>query len=220
MKRRSQSVRNRPPKEQRACTASRSQEQFRAQGMRHKEKSSQRLDRWFMVTSECDSVVPKVIHELSCSLRNPGKLHSEPGIAHVRLSPFTDDQHKSHLFFSSSVSKKPTTNRHMGLSIQSPVSSHRTCTKICGVDLWSCVKGMIIGFFFVTWCDSFLVATTRKNTVRRSKIGRFFFVYDSCRVAVKKKKLNLWRLPLLRSVDSHQVRTASTWQMMIKMSKW
>ena len=35
----------------------------------------------------------------------------------------------------------------------------------------------------VKWCDSFLVATTRKNIVADRK-SAVFFVYDSCWVAV------------------------------------
>ena len=41
----------------------------------------QRLKRWFVVTSGCDFVVPKLINELRCSLRNPLKFSpffSEP----------------------------------------------------------------------------------------------------------------------------------------------
>ena len=40
------------------------------------------------------------------------------------------------------------------------------------------------------------------------------FVGDSCSVLCKKKRLHLWRLPLLRSVGVHLVHTACKWQMM------
>ena len=65
----------------------------------------------------------------------------------------------------------------------------------------------------VKWGQSFLVATTRKNIVGDRK-SAVFVVYDTCRVAslvrCKKKKLHLWRFPLLRSLVIHQVRTACT----------
>ena len=62
------------------------------------------LNRWFVVTSECNSVVPKLIDELRCSLRNAAKFScSSRNQRRSRrlVSPFTDDQHKSHLFFRS-----------------------------------------------------------------------------------------------------------------------
>ena len=56
---------------------------------------------WFIVTSDCHCVVPKLINELRWPFRNPGKSSSRSWNQSRQLqcvSPFACDQHKSHLF--------------------------------------------------------------------------------------------------------------------------
>ena len=60
------------------------------------------LNRQLVVAPERDSVVPKLVDEPRCSLCKPGRLRSFSWNQHRPRhleSPFTDDQHKSHLFF-------------------------------------------------------------------------------------------------------------------------
>ena len=60
------------------------------------------LNRRLVVAPERDFVVPKLIDEPRCSLCNPGELRSFSWKQHRPrhlLSPFTDDQHRSHFFF-------------------------------------------------------------------------------------------------------------------------
>ena len=107
------------------------------------------LNRWLVVARERDSVVPKLVDELRCSLCNPGELCSLSRNQHRPchlVSPFTDDQHRSHLLFRFPLSKEPVLHRHMPLPnrLEHPnscaasshyVRSHRTCTMICTVDV-------------------------------------------------------------------------------------
>ena len=60
------------------------------------------LNRWLVVAPERDSVVPELADELRCSLCDPGELRSFSWNQHCPrhlVPPFTDDQHKRHLFF-------------------------------------------------------------------------------------------------------------------------
>ena len=68
------------------------------------------LNRQFVVAPERDFVVLKLVHEPRCSLCNPRELRSysrnQRCPCHL-VSPFKDDQHKSHLFFRFSLAKEP-----------------------------------------------------------------------------------------------------------------
>ena len=116
----------------------------------------QRFNRWLVVASKRDCVVPELINELRCSLCDPGELRSFPWNQHCPrhlVSPFADDQHKRHLLFRFSLqeTRSPSTRagpfpsplEHLiSCAVRSPlVPSRRTCTMICTVDVWSCALG-------------------------------------------------------------------------------
>ena len=139
---------------------------------------------------ECNSVVYKPINELRCSLRNPRKFSSVCRNKHLPrhfVFPFTNDQHMSLLFFIfpfhpriHSPSKHATSPSKSWLSIRSPirrthhVPSHKTCTMICEVDVWSCV--LCVRFQSIVLDHEHFCSTHVRRQIRSLLVLRVFVV--------------------------------------------